>query len=97
MITDGEKSYNLIRNVKHKKFATGLSKSKTYNLDRIDNIHTSMKGLINHKFRGVATKYLQGYVNYVKMLRKNLNIFKFLTKINGSITQKQIFELNTGF
>lgn len=97
LITDGEKSYNLIRNVKHKKFTTGLSKSKTYNLGRIDNIHTSMKGLINHNFRGVATKYLQGYVNYVKMLRRNLNMFEFLIKINSSITQKQIFELNAGF
>lgn len=97
LITDGEKSYNLIRNIKHKKFTTGLTKSKTYDLGRKDNIHTSMNGLINHNFRGVATKYLQGYVNYVTMLRRNLNMFEFLIKINSSITHKQIFKLNAGF
>lgn len=59
LITDGEKSYNFIKNVKHKKFTKVLSKSKTYNLGRIDTIYTSIKGLINHNFRGVATKYLE--------------------------------------
>ena len=81
LVTDGEQSYILLKNVKHKRFMTGLSKSKTYNLGRIDNIHTSMKGLINHNFKGVATKYLDNYVNYVnyvKALRQSTNIFEKL-------------------
>ena len=94
MITDCENLYNLIHNVKHNKFTTVLSKSKTYNLGRIDNIHISTKGLIKH--RGAA-KYLQGYVNYVKMFRRNLNMVEFIIKINSFITQKQLFELDAGF
>ncbi len=78
LVTDGEQLYILIENVKHRRFMTGLSKSKTYNLGRIDNIHTSMKGLINHNFKGVATKYLDNYVNYVKALRQGINIFEKL-------------------
>lgn len=90
LITDGDKSYNTIQNVNHKRFTTGLSKSKTYNLGRIDNIHTSLKTLINGTFKGVATKYLEGYVNYVKILKNKSNIFDKLTKITSSITEKDI-------
>jgi hypothetical protein len=34
-----------------------------------------MKGLINGTFRGVANKYLDNYVNYVKTLRQGTNLF----------------------
>lgn len=52
LIADGEKSHATIKNVKHKKFTSGLSKSKTYNLGRIDNVHTSLKILLNGTFKG---------------------------------------------
>lgn len=90
LITDGERSYNHIKNVKHKKFTTGLSKSKTYNLGRIDNIHTSLKSLINGDFRGVATKYLENYVNYLNVMKQGVNAFDTLLGCNNYITRKSL-------
>ena len=97
LITDGEKSYDTIKNVKHKKFTSGLSKSKTYNLGKIDNIHTSLKTLINGTFKGVATKYLEGYVNYIKILKNKSNIFEKLIQISSSITEKDINNIIIAF
>lgn len=97
LITDGEKSYDTIKNVKHKKFTAGLSKSKTYNLGRIDNVHSNLKTLLNGTFKGVATKYLEGYVNYVKILKNKSNIFDKLTKITSSITEKDINRMVIAF
>ena len=90
LVTDGECSYNNIKNVKHKKFTTGLSKSKTYNLGRIDNIHTSLKSLINDNFRGVATKYLENYVNYLNVMKQGTNAFDTLLGCNNYITRKSL-------
>lgn len=97
LVTDAERSYNHIKGVKHKKFTFGLSKSKTYNLGRIDSIHTSMKGLINGTFKGVATKYLEGYLNYVSALRKQIKIFDLLVEINHYVSQKAIYETKINF
>ncbi|MBR1380657.1 MAG: IS1595 family transposase [Alphaproteobacteria bacterium] len=90
LVTDGECSYNHIKNVKHKKFSTGLSKSKTYNLGRIDNIHTSLKRLINDNFRGVATKYLENYVNYLNVMKQGANAFDTLIGCNNYITRNSL-------
>ena len=87
LVTDGEKGYSRIKSVKHKKFITGMSKSKTYNLGRVDNLHTSMKGLINGTFKGVATKYLSNYVNYVKILKQNTDLFTTIISNNVKITR----------
>lgn len=51
---------------------------------------TSFKTLLNRTFKGVATKYLEGYANYVKILKDKSNIFDKLTKITSSITEKDI-------
>jgi transposase-like protein len=90
LITDGEISYNLIKNVKHKNFVGGLSKDKTYNLGRIDQLHTSMKLLINGTFKGVATKYLDNYVNYAKALKQDKNIFDTLLSNSIYTTRKSL-------
>lgn len=90
LVTDGERSYNHIKNVKHKKFTTGLSKSKTYNLGRIDNIHTSLKRLINDNFRGVATKYLENYVNYLNVMKQGANAFDTMIGCNNYITRNSL-------
>lgn len=90
LVTDGERSYNHIKNVKHKKFTTGLSKSKTYNLGKIDNIHTSLKRLINDNFRGVATKYLENYVNYLNVMKQGVNAFDTLIGCNNYITRNSL-------
>jgi hypothetical protein len=97
LITDGEKSYNTIQNVNHKTFKFGISKSKTHNLGRIDNIHTTLKLLINGAFKGVATKYLEGYVNYIKILKNKDNIFDRLMNVSTYISNKEINNLTVCF
>lgn len=69
LITDGDPSCTTLPVAKHKILEHGLSKDKVYNIGRTDELHTSMKGLINGTFRGVATKYLDNYVNYVGFLK----------------------------
>jgi transposase-like protein len=96
LITDGEISYNKIKSVKHKKFVGGLSNDKTYNLGRIDQLHTSMKGLINIRFKGVATKYLDNYVNYVKILKQDKNIFETLLA-NSTYTTRESLKNKMAF
>ena len=75
LVTDGDKSYDKTKDVNHKKFVDGLSKSKTPNLGGIDNLHTDMKNLINRTFKVVATKYLDNYVLYNSVLKQHKDIF----------------------
>ncbi|MDR1826073.1 MAG: IS1595 family transposase [Rickettsiales bacterium] len=90
LITDGEPLYSTLQVAKHKKLEHGLSKDKVYNIGRTDELHTSMKGLINGTFRGVATKYLDNYVNYVGIMkRKKLNMDSVISCVN-SITRESL-------
>lgn len=87
LITDGEPLYATLNVAKHKRLEHGLSKDKVYNIGRTDELHTSMKGLINGTFRGVATKYLDNYVNYVGMLK--MGILRFDKMLNCNIHIKR--------
>jgi transposase-like protein len=90
LITDGEPVYKKLNVARHKKLVSGLSKSKVYNLGRIDELHTSMKGLLNGTFRGVATKYLDNYVNYVGMLKSKKLSMDNVSIGNCGITRKSL-------
>lgn len=90
LITDGEPVYKKLKVAKHKSFEHGLSKDRVYNIGRTDELHTSMKGLINGVFRGVATKYLDNYVNYVGMLKTRKLDFDTLISCNNHTTRKSL-------
>lgn len=87
LITDGEPTYMTLNVAKHKRLDGGLSKDKVYNIGRIDQLHTSMKNMINHKFNGVATKYLDNYVNYTGFLKMGKLIFDNLLCCGGAMTR----------
>lgn len=71
LITDDEPTYMTLNIAKHKRLEHGLSKGKGYN----DQLHALMKTMINRTFCGVATKYLDNYVNYTEFLKMGKLIF----------------------
>jgi hypothetical protein len=42
-----------------------------YHIQNVNNFHGQINNLINCTFKGVGTKYLLQYINYVKWLRIN--------------------------
>lgn len=42
-----------------------------YHIQKINNFHSQIKNIINNKFKGVSSKYLVQYINWVKWLRLN--------------------------
>ena len=45
-----------------------------FNIQTINSYHRELKELVNHRFRGVATKYLNNYVvyhNFVNIAKDN--------------------------
>jgi transposase-like protein len=88
LITDGEPIYRNLNVVKHRRLKHGLSKDRVYNIGRTNELHNSMKTMINGIFRGVATKYLDNYVVYCSVLKTSLSLFYSLLICNNYITEK---------
>ncbi len=42
-----------------------------YHIQNVNNFHSQIKDIINNKFKGVSSKYLVQYINWVKWLRLN--------------------------
>lgn len=83
LVTDGEKSYNTLADkVRLKTIKTGLTKNKLYHLQNINSYHSGLKGFMR-KFNGVATKYLDNYVNFFKAVRSNQDVMKDILQINN--------------
>ena len=83
LITDGDRSYNALNGFKLKQYKFGYSTDKLYNMAHINQYHSNLKGLIIHKFKGVATKFLDNYVDYCKFIKEHVNIFSFMLNHNG--------------
>lgn len=85
-ITDSLNSYDLIaesNNLTHIKIESGKFKNGQFNIQKINSYHNELKRLVNGKFKGVATKYLNNYVvyhNFVNIAKESfqdkLNILK---------------------
>ena len=71
LITDGEHSYKILKDVKLKQLKFGKPQGKVYHLSNINNFHSHLKKFIN-RFNGVATKYLDNYVNYFNEMGNNI-------------------------
>ena len=78
LITDGERSHNVLDGFRLKQYKFGYSTDKLYNMARINQYHQSLKDLIIHKFKGVATKYLDYYIDYCKFVKQQLDIFSLI-------------------
>ena len=51
-------------------------------MNNINNFHSKLKQFMI-RFNGVATKYLDNYVNYFNEVKKNIDIFNQLLNIQG--------------
>ncbi len=82
LITDGDKSYKVLKDVKLKQLKFGKPQSKVYHLNNINNFHSKLKQFMS-RFNGVATKYLDNYVNYFREFRDKIDTFNQLLQLQG--------------
>lgn len=60
--------------LKHVSFkASDHTIDKVYHVQKVNNMASRLKGIINHSLRGVSTKYLQNYANWYKLQSDNTN------------------------
>jgi hypothetical protein len=89
LVTDGDKSYQALSNVRLIQIVGGITNDKRYNIARTNAYHNDLKHFLD-RFRGVATKYLDNYVNFFKAIKiDNLNFDKVVS-INTYIRQGDI-------
>jgi len=48
-----------------------------YHVQGVNNLASKLKGTINHSLRGVSTKYLQSYANWVNLISKGIDNVEF--------------------
>ena len=77
LITDENRTYRNLQNIKLKSLTFGKPENKVYHLNNINNFHSMLKKFMI-RFNGVATKYLDYYVEYFKNLKDNIDIFAAL-------------------
>ncbi|MBQ7552530.1 MAG: IS1595 family transposase [Rickettsiales bacterium] len=97
LITDGDKSYQTLKNIKLKSLKFGKPQDKVYHLNNINNYHSQLKKFMV-RFNGVATKFLDYYVEYFNSLKQQIDIFAslFNTDMNYKVcnirTKRVCFE-----
>jgi len=73
LCTDGHVSYKGFakdKNIEHHVLRADLKqfvKQKKYHIQHVNSAHSRLKKWIENKFHGVATKYLQDYLNWFRM------------------------------
>ena len=82
LITDGNRTYRNLNNVKLKSLKFGKAENKVYHLNNINNFHSMLKKFMI-RFNGVATKYLDYYVEYFREISAKTNILAELIAMNG--------------
>jgi len=94
LITDGNRTYRNLRDVKLKSLKFGKPENKMYHLNTINSFHSHLKKFMI-RFNGVATKYLDFYVDYFKNIKDKVDIFNQLLLVpsyyrNVDIRNKKI-------
>lgn len=87
LITDGNMTYRNLHDIKLKSLKFGKPENKVYHLNNINNFHSLLKKFMI-RFNGVATKYLDYYVEYFKNIKDNIDIFTAL--LNNAIYCRNI-------
>ena len=75
-------TYRNLHNVKLKSLKFGKPENKVYHLNNINNFHSMLKKFMI-RFNGVATKYLDYYVEYFREISAKTNILAELIAMNG--------------
>lgn len=66
-VTDSFRGYQRLSNameLNHIRIPRNKHKNGVFNIQLLNNYHSQLKGMINHRFKGVATKYLNNYLVY---------------------------------
>ena len=82
LITDGNRTYRNLHDIKLKSLKFGKAENKVYHLNNINNFHSMLKKFMI-RFNGVATKYLDYYVEYFREISVKTNILAELIAMNG--------------
>ena len=85
LITDGEHSYKRLKDVKLKPLKFGkpqFKDNKIIHMNTINSFHSGLKKFMI-RFNGVATKYLDNYVNYFREFRDKIDTFNQLLQLQG--------------
>ena len=85
LITDGEYSYRRLKDVKLKQLKFGKPQIKDntiIHMNTINSFHSGLKKFMI-RFNGVATKYLDNYVNYFREFRDKIDTFNQLLQLQG--------------
>ena len=82
LITDGNRTYRNLHDVKLKSLKFGKPENKVYHLNTINSFHSHLKKFMI-RFNGVATKYLDYYVEYFKNVKDKVDIFNQLLQMNS--------------
>jgi hypothetical protein len=90
LVTDGDKSYHALPNVRLIQIAGGITNDKRYNIARTNAYHNDLK-LWMARFKGVATKYLDNYVNFFKAIKINTLNFDNVVSIDVYCRQEDIY------
>ena len=81
LITDGNRTYRNLNNVKLKSLKFGKPENKVYHLNNINNFHSMLKKFMI-RFNGVATKYLDYYVSYFQSMKSKIDVFNEILNSN---------------
>ena len=82
LTTDGNRTYRNLHDVKLKSLKFGKPENKVYHINNINNFHSMLKKFMI-RFNGVATKYLDFYVNYFNDIRNRIDYFNQLLNLQG--------------
>lgn len=67
LVTDSYKGYQKVafeNGLTHVRIPRGKHKSGSFNINTVNSYHSELKRLVDHYFKGVATKYLNNYIVY---------------------------------
>jgi transposase-like protein len=81
LITDGNRTYRNLNNVKLKSLKFGKPENKVYHLNNINSFHSHLKKFMI-RFNGVATKYLDYYVSYFQSMKSKIDVFNMILNSN---------------
>ena len=85
LITDGEHSYKRLKDVRLKQLQFGklqMQDNKIIHMNTINSFHSGLKKFMIRS-NGVATKYLDNYVNYFREFRDKIDTFNQLLQLQG--------------
>ena len=81
LITDGNRTYRNLHDIKLKSLKFGKPENKVYHLNNINNFHSLLKKFMI-RFNGVATKYLDYYVSYFQSMKSKIDVFNMILNSN---------------